>query len=84
MKIQNNLLPIHSLFEVLIFLVTLGLAAFFWWVLTQVFVPISGVGSQMIQDFGTNNTITQATETFFTNINTYILILVLIVDVIGI
>jgi len=79
---KKHLFPIRSLFEVLMFVVTIGLAAFAWWTLSQVFVPIAGVGSQMIQDFGTNNTLTDATETFFTNTNTYILILILVVGVV--
>jgi len=81
-KMQNVLLPIHSIYEVIMFVVTLGFAAFAWWALSQVFTPIAGVGSQMIKDFGTNSTLTQATETFFTNTSAYILILILAVGVV--
>jgi len=79
---KNHLFPIHSLYEVVIFIVTIGLVAFLWWAFSQAYVPIATVGSEMIQDFGTNSTLSDATEMLFSNVNTYITILILVVGLI--
>ena len=60
------------------FFVGIFVCAFFWWISHQLFGAFQSAGSQMIQDYGTNSTISDGIEIFFSNVDTYILVLALI------
>ena len=62
-----------------VFFIGIFILAFVWWVSHQFFVAFQSAGSSMIQTMETNSTRTDLIETFFSNVDTYILFIALIV-----
>jgi len=73
LKNKSAVIKVWSVFFIGIFV-----CAFVWWVSHQFFLAFQSAGSSMIQTMETNSTRTDLIETFFLNVDTYILFIGLI------
>lgn len=74
--------PTHSLYVYGVAIATIIAMAIAWYILHTVFAAISACGTSIIHGLETNSTYTDNVETFFSNVDTYILIVMLIVVVV--